>query len=191
MTEVELKAALTAAQALTLPARLTAMGFAPAETLRETDLYFNGTQRNFRTTDEALRLRRCQNPDTGETVSLVTYKGPKRDGRSNTRTEYETAVADPETLRGILQALGYTPQYLVDKTRRHFTRDSITVCLDTVADLGSYAELETVLTDGTDHDAAVDALLSLLDALEIPREALSRRSYLELLIAAGVVQNYG
>ena len=56
MTEVELKAALTGPQAAELPGRLARLGFTPGDTLRETDLYWNGTARDFWKTDEALRL---------------------------------------------------------------------------------------------------------------------------------------
>lgn len=181
MTEVELKAALTEALAGILPDRLAALGFVPGETVRETDLYFNGGDRDFRRTDEALRLRRVSSG--GEENVLLTYKGPKEDPRSNTRREYETTAGDPDTLRAILGALGFQPVFTVDKERRTFLRDGVTACLDQVEGLGSYLELERLLPDSGDRDAAVDGLLALLEDLGVSRQALERRSYLELLMA--------
>jgi adenylate cyclase, class 2 len=49
--------------------------------LDESDQYFNAPDRDFARTDEALRLRRIGS------LNLVTYKGPKRDAQTKTRTE--------------------------------------------------------------------------------------------------------
>lgn len=188
MLEVELKASLTAQQAASLPERLRDLKFMPQGSFEEIDLYFNGGGRDFRKTDEALRLRTCRDLNAGTAQTLVTYKGPKADVRSNSRTEYETSVGDLDTARSLLESLGFTAQFIVDKTRREFGRGDVTVCLDTVENLGSFLELETLLEDESNRDAAVDELLSLLDQLEIAREALSRKSYLELLIASATVK---
>lgn len=188
MLEVELKAALTPEQTAGLPDRLEAMGFANSALLQETDLYWNGGGRDFRETDEALRLRRVADLRTQKAENLLTYKGPRRDSRSNTRLEHETSVGSMETARQLLEALGYQAAYIVEKRRREFTREGITVCLDQVAGLGNYLELEILLRDGMDRDAAIDRLLALLDSLGVSREALCRRSYLELLIAADTVR---
>lgn len=186
MTEVELKAALTATQAVEMPRRLEILGFAPSASLGETDRYCNGADRDFRKSDEALRLRTCRDLRRGGETTLLTYKGPKRDARSNTRTEWETAVADADAALGILEALGFAPQYTVDKTRHQFTRESVTVCLDTVTNLGTFMELELLLPEGAHHETAVDQLLALLEALGVGREALLRTSYLEMLIGQGL-----
>ncbi len=189
MTEVELKATLTDQQAAVMPERLLALGFAPSAALEETDLYFNGSgERDFRKTAEALRLRRRRDLAAGTEGVLMTYKGPKIDPRSNTRTEHETSVGDLETGRKLLEALGLQAQFTVDKTRREYTGRGVTVCLDAVEGLGSFLELETLLEDGSGRDAAVDRLLALLDQLGVSREALSRKSYLELLIASATVK---
>lgn len=184
MLEVELKAALAEAQAAALPERLAALGFLPGSPLRETDVYWNGEVRNFRETDEALRLRRVENLQTHAAQALITYKGPKRDSRSNTRLEYETSVGSLETARDLLRALGFRDLFVVDKTRREFSRENISACLDRVDGLGDYLELEILLEDEARRETAVDTLLALLDQLGICRDALRRQSYLELLIAA-------
>ena len=151
------------------------------------DVYFNGNLRDFHKSDEALRLRSRADLDTGVTETLWTYKGPKADARSNTRTEYETAVGDLETARHILESLGFQAAFTVEKVRRELTREHTTVCLDEVTGLGSFIELE-ILLPGGGRDAAVDSLLALLDTLGVSREALSRKSYLELLIASATVK---
>lgn len=79
MLEVEIKASLAGIPVGDLLCRALAAGFVPGEQVKETDMYFNGAQRDFRRTDEALRLRSvCSLPD-GPCESLLTYKGPKLD----------------------------------------------------------------------------------------------------------------
>jgi adenylate cyclase class 2 len=181
MLEAELKASLGCLTAEELADRAAALGFLPEELVRETDVYFNGTDRDFRRTDEALRLRSVRRLPDGPRKSLMTYKGPKVDRVSNARTEYETAVSDSDTAQKLLEALGYRPLAVVDKVRRTYRLGEVTLCLDEVTDLGSFLELELLVSGEAQRAAAVARLLALLEALGVSRERLSRRSYLELL----------
>lgn len=186
MIEAELKAALLPAQAKALPDALRALGFTEAGTVQETDLYLNGNDRDFRRTDEALRLRTVQTLPEGGAQTLITYKGPKIDAQSSSRLELETSVEDFETMKKLLLSLGYRAALTVKKTRRSFTRGAQTVCLDDVDGLGDYMELEELVPDEAARSAAAASLLSLLDTLGVERGALTRRSYLELLMAAAM-----
>lgn len=182
MLEAELKASLEGRTLEELEAAARAMGFRPERVLRETDLYFNGADRDFAATDEALRLRTCaQLEPAGETVTCLTYKGPKTDPRSNSRTEYETAVGEEETARRLLESLGFHPVCRVEKVRRELTLEGATLCLDRVTGLGEFLELE-ILCGEEEREAAVERLLGLLDRLGVPRTALLRRSYLGMLL---------
>ena len=181
MTEVEIKATLAPALAAALPERLAGLGFVPEGAVQERDLYFNAPHRDFRRSDEALRLRTVSGSRQG---TVITYKGPKADSRSNTRQEYETALGEYETARAILLALGFSPVLTVSKGRRAFRRGPVTACLDQVEGLGSFLELERLLPEESGRDEAVDGLLALLDELGVARQALERRSYLELLLAS-------
>ena len=187
MLEVELKAALSPEQAATLPAAVRELHFMEQGTVQETDVYFNAPDRDFQKSDEALRLRTVVTLPEGTAQTLVTYKGAKLDKTSSTRRELETAVEDFETMRQFFCALGYKPVFPVKKTRRSFTYGAKTVCLDSVDGLGDFMELETVLPDGSDRETAVQELLVLLDTLGVSREALTRKSYLELLMASATV----
>lgn len=187
MLEVELKAALLPEQALALPNTLAKLHFVQQPAVQETDVYFNAPDRDFRKTDEALRLRTVLTLPEGTAQTLVTYKGAKLDAKSSTRRELETAAEDFETMRQLFCALGYKAVYTVKKTRRSFTCGAKTVCLDSVDRLGDFMELETVLPDGSDRETAVQELLALLDTLGVSREALTRKSYLELLMASATV----
>src|SRR5437762_1835747 len=76
--------------------QLHAWGASCEEAREEIDQYFNAPDRDFAQTDEALRMRRvalaasCQ----WHTLSnFVTYKGPKTDTQTKTRTEIEVPLA--------------------------------------------------------------------------------------------------
>lgn len=181
MLEAELKASLGDLAAEELADRAAALGFLPEEQVRERDIYFNGTERDFRRTDEALRLRSVRRLPDGPWESLITYKGPKLDRVSNARTEYETGVSDGGTAQKLLEALGYRPLAEVNKVRRTYRLDQVTLCLDQVQGLGGFLELELLVPGEEQREAAVERLLALLEELGIPRGQLSRRSYLELL----------
>lgn len=188
MLEVEIKADLGELKKEEIQGSAAEMGFVPADSLQEIDIYFNGNDRNFIKTDEALRLRSCRNLTTGSSETFITYKGPKLDQKSSTRQEYETAVGNLAVMRNLLTALGYKEVFTVDKMRREWKMPSadgkaaVTLCLDSVAGLGDYLELETLTKAEGERDAAVEQLLQLLDKLGISRDHLTRKSYLELLM---------
>lgn len=184
MLEAELKASLAGIGEDALLERMAALGFAPAESLWERDVYYNHA-RDFRRTDEALRLRSAKTLPDGPETCFLTYKGPKLDDVSSARTEYETAVDDGAAAGRILEALGCRPAAVVEKRRREYRRDGVTLCLDQVTGLGPYLELEILAPSEQDRAEAVEQLLALLDRLEIPRDRLTRRSYLGMLEDAG------
>ena len=89
-------------------------------------------------TDEALRIRTCDNFNTRETASFLTYKGAKLDTVSTTRKELETRIDDAETTREILISLGYKRLYPVTKLRQYYHKGMMTACVDQVEGLGSF-----------------------------------------------------
>lgn len=78
---------------------LTAFGFKPGNLVKESDFYFTSDFHDFMKTDEALRIRTCDNFNTRETASFLTYKGAKLDTVSTTRKELETRI-DVQKLQG-------------------------------------------------------------------------------------------
>ena len=211
MYEVEIKASIGDTSFRQLLNSAADLGFAYCMTVRETDVYYNGVDRDFMKTDEALRVRTCSrwqegNPKDSESTltnvpenssqdiskeSFITYKGPKLDDSSSTRIEHEIMVNDPDEARQLLSSLGYIPVFTVDKTRREFNLPAgsgrpfpNTLCVDCVTGLSAHMELETLAPSEDAKDDALRHLFSILDAMNIPRENLTRKSYLELLIAA-------
>jgi adenylate cyclase class 2 len=178
MLEVEMK--FPVGDFGSLRSQLAAWG-ATAKERRDVDYYFNAPDRDFARTDEALRVR-C----VGST-NCVTYKGPKLDSRTKTRTEIEVGLAPgeqaAEDFRRLLTHLGYRFVAAVSKQRAvyHLEREGFTLeaCLDEVESVGRFAELE-IQAPEEQLDRARDVLLRTAEALQLT--ASERRSYLEMLL---------
>ena len=166
-----------------LVSKLLALGAEKMEERTDADHYFNAPDRDFKQTDEAFRLRRI-----GE-QNRLTYKGPKRDAATKTRTEIEVSLADgDEAATGtekMLVCLGYRPVAVVRKKRvvYRLTRSGFVVeaCVDEVDKIGSFAEVEIVAEEARFEDAKA-AVLQLAGELGLTNQ--ERRSYLEMLLAA-------
>lgn len=147
----------------------------------EEDQYFRPPDRDYAITDEALRLRRV-----GET-NVLTYKGPKRDAATKTRTEIEVMLAPGDSAAAacglLLKELRYEPVASVRKTRKTYELNqegfSLGVCLDEVDGLGRFAELEIVAPE-----EKVEAARRVLErvAAEMGLGQSERRAYLQLLL---------
>jgi len=155
--------------------------------------------RDFRKTDEALRVRTVKYEDGG-TKSFITYKGPKQDMNSMTRTELQTDIGSGETAEAVFRALGYEPVFTVSKTREQYwnrdllldplldrnwnpvTKHVMTLCLDDVDGLGRFLEIEIMVADRKGVGAARANLHQMLDVLMIPQDNATTVSYLEQLM---------
>jgi adenylate cyclase class 2 len=149
--------------------RILGLGAALVNERDQEDLYFAHPVRDFGVTDEALRLRKDGQRE------VLTYKGPKLDGRSKTREEVEFPVPYPE-MKTILARLGFKESFKVRKHRAEFVLEGVSVCLDDVEGLGSYVELEF---EGQDVEVGLQKIESLKKRLGL--EGNETRSYLELL----------
>jgi adenylate cyclase class 2 len=179
MLEVEMKFRLPDWTALT--AKLAEWGATADPVRKDTDNYFNAPDRDFAQTDEAVRVRRVG------VSNVLTYKGPKLDTVTKTRTEIELKLADGPNPAAdavkFLSALGYRPVAVVTKLRTvyHFTRRGfpMQVCLDDVGAVGKFVEIE-VMAEQDQMEAAKAAVLAT--AAELGLKDHERRSYLRLLL---------
>jgi adenylate cyclase class 2 len=169
MLEIEVKA--PAGDLENVERKLRAMHAEGPHVEEQVDTYFAHPSRDFGRTDEALRLRR----QGGK--AILTYKGPKIDKTTKTREEIEMDVSDPEALDIILRRVGFTLAMEVRKVRTEYLLPDAVVCLDRVAGLGDYVEVEYRAQDlerGRERVAEILASLGL--------HGSERRSYLELLM---------
>ena len=151
------------------------------EDREDADAYFNAPHRDFARTDEALRTRHIG------ARNFVTYKGPRIDQQTKTRTEVEVPLADgPKPAADfelLLSLLGFRPTATVRKRRRVYSFDRngfhVEACLDDVDRVGQYAELE-IVADEAQLESARAVVLRC--ASELGLVQAERRSYLELLL---------
>ncbi len=142
----------------------------------EEDVYFNSPFRDFRKSDEALRVRRDEEGVT------ITYKGPKVDDETKTREEIKLKVEDFEKAVKLLEKLGFKRVREVKKVRELFEVDGVLVCLDEVFGLGSFVEFEV---ESEDVSLAKERIFKLAEELGFRREDSIRVSYLEMLEEKG------
>ncbi len=93
-----------------------------------------------------MRVRDVLNPETGELQrSLMTLKV---EGQTKlVSDEYEFVVDDGNTARQMLTALGWQEVVTVDKVRLESKTEDYTICIDEVAGLGLFIELEILTED--------------------------------------------
>ncbi len=151
--------------------KILALGAVLKGTEHHQDIYFNSPIRDFRETDEALRIR------IKEQGARLTYKGPKLDSQTKSRLELTVVVDDPLNMEKILAELGFQPSGKVRKQRTKYTLGEITFALDEVEGLGSFLEIEALAKD--DWTAKQDWVLEILHQLCLGESI--RKSYLELL----------
>lgn len=160
---------------------LRRLGFMPGALIKESDTYFTSSFHDFMETDEALRIRESENYSTASASAFLTYKGPKLDTVSSARKELDTEVADGETCRDILLALGYRELSPVRKLRQYYHRDNITACVDQVEELGSFLELEMIVENEAERPEALKKIEAILHDLDCRMEETTRYSYLYML----------
>jgi adenylate cyclase class 2 len=178
-----------------LEARLVGLAARFREPVEQVDRYFAHPCRDFVKTDEALRLRRV-----GDDVA-ATWKGPRIDSASKTRRELELGLAPVPPLPGgprggqatldrwteLLEALGFRRVRDVAKRRQAarvlWQGTEVEAALDHVAGIGDFLELELQAAAG-EVPLATACIESLARTLGC--DAQERRSYLELVIAAGL-----
>lgn len=167
MIEVEVKAR---AKKETIE-RIAALGATPLRVENHLDLYFNSPLRDFKTTDEALRIR------IKEDGARLTYKGPKLDQQTKSRRELTVKIDDPTQMGEILSFLGFVLSAEVRKRRTKYSYQGMIIALDEVEGLGTFLEVEAQAE--ADWENEKERVLSVLKKLEL--KDTIRRSYLELL----------
>ena len=131
------------------------------------DTYFSHPCRDFKKSDEALRVRITANK------YFLTYKGKKLDSQTKTRNEVEIEVNSK--IFNLLKALGFSEIRKIEKQRSFYRWDNLGVYLDKVEGLGEFLEVEG------DSWEDKKKIFQLLEKLGIKKNRLIRKSYLELV----------
>lgn len=111
----------------------------------------------------------------------MTFKGKKLDAISMSRKEIETGVEDADAFSQIMESIGFKPVIPVKKTRVSLVKGNITVCVDDVAGLGGFLEVEILVKDESMRVAALEDIARLLENVGLSLDSTIRKSYLSML----------
>jgi adenylate cyclase class 2 len=180
--EIEIKARIPSIE--DMAARLEQEGATFEAELDHEDVYYDLPEEmgTFWASDEALRVRSSKNGTDGTEKAFLTYKGPKLDKRTKTRTEIEVGIEDAAKAEAMLEALRYRLAVAVRKHRRLYRLDDVEITLDEVEHLDDkFMELE-IMGDACNADEGKERLFATLERLGVSRDDCERKSYLELLL---------
>jgi len=178
--------------------RLAAGGFISLGSENNRDIYFRHPCRDLKANDEAFRLRSLNDR------SCVTYKGKRRMGPVKTRPEIELSVShtDRERWLAMFTQLGFTPLPAVVKRRETFVSSAgnagqdtgaqsgtLHVTLDEVEQLGSFAEIELIVSSECELSPAAEWIEQV--AKQLGLQNVQPRSYISMLLAKLNVEEGG
>ena len=158
------------------------------------DTYFNMPQglRDFKKTDEALRIRKSikysknEREEKQKTSYFITYKGKKLDKITKTRSELEVEIANGNDLRELLKALGFQEIFTVKKERElydfEFKGQNIEALIDYIPILKeNFIEVEIISESDDKLNESREILFDFLSLFSIKKEGSITKSYLELI----------
>lgn len=135
--------------------KLTDIGAKQLKKVRQIDNYFNSPVRDFRKTNEYLRIR--ENVNSSSKLAYHINMG------SGTNKEFEIHVSDPKITMEILGKLGFEKLGVIEKDREYFELDGLKIVLDDVSGIGRFMEIETECE--TEEEAKKGRILCM-DVLE-------------------------
>lgn len=179
MFEVELKFPVESHE--TIRQQLESLEVTSESSSQHCDEYFNHSLLDFAAKDIALRIR------SRASQHILTYKGPNLDQRAKVREEIELEFepAQRDKFRRMLLGMGFHSVAAVNKKRDSIAvvcdGHAIEVCLDDVEGVGTFVELEQVVGEKMEIEAAKENLESLAVKLGITTQPTTV-SYLEMLL---------
>lgn len=168
MRELEAKFRVDCSLLADVRRRVESLGFKLVDVVEELDYYYSHPCRDFAVTDEAVRVR------ISKGLVELTYKGPRGGGEFKSREEYSVAIGS-ESIKRILELLGFKQVMEVVKRRSYYEGRGILVSIDEVRGLGCYVEIEV-------KDGEEEVIKSVAESLGFTPGDYEPRTYLELLL---------
>lgn len=91
--------------------------------------------------------------------------------------EHETEVSDGAALHEILLCMGYLPQVEILKSRQKGKFGDYEICLDDVARLGNFIEVEKMVSDDADPEVIREELFKIAESIGLSRSDEEKRGY--------------
>ncbi|MGB5912722.1 MAG: class IV adenylate cyclase [Promethearchaeia archaeon] len=192
MIEVEIKVAISNLRLL--KENLKTLNGKYVISLDHEDTYLNMPRRlrDFKKTDEALRLRKSiefnknNKENTTLTRSFITYKGKKIDQTTKTREEIEIEIKNLEKMKKLFENLGFREIFTVKKERElyefNFKNEKIEILIDFLPILNQhFMEAEVIVESKKEVPLVKEKLFEFLKQFGISKIDSIRESYLELI----------
>lgn len=176
--EIEKKFALPNANAL--KAKLEQLGAKPSPQTRQVDAYYNAPHRDFLAPKAISEWLRIRTEERGSSVNFKVWHPVEAITKTHA-DEYESRVEDPEAIRRMLGALGFTPLVTVDKSREEWRLPDVEVVFDHVKDAGDFVEFE-FKGEADDVEDATARLLEFIGSLEVELGEPVNRGYPHILL---------
>lgn len=179
---MEVEAKYHVPNTLALETSLADVGARFVKSEEHRDTYLRHPCRDFRATDEALRIRIVDGQP------WITYKGPRLAGPVKVRPEFELMLGakDLSSWLTIWSSLGFEPVATVAKSRKIFEYSidhrPIHVAIDSVESIGDFAEIERVIHSEDQMEQAKSDVHAVATQLTLAN--LEPRSYLAMVLDA-------
>ncbi|MGP3977489.1 class IV adenylate cyclase [Streptomyces sp. 8N114] len=182
MIEAELKARVRDPKAV--KQRLDEYALGRAEVYRDT--YYDTAEGQLESRDAELRVRTVHGET--ETRSFLTYKEAKVDEASGSKPEHETRVEDADAVHRMLRGLGYQPVIAFEKRCRNYEvqaggRQMLATLVRVPEIDGTFIELETLVDEEADVQAALVDVRAVLGSLGIADADLTCELYTDAVVA--------
>lgn len=171
--EIEIKFRISDPEAMR--EKLLSVGAEATGTVMEENTYFDTPEASLRRSDRGLRIRTAEPSDGGAKWSVLTYKGPRREGELKIRVEEEIVIDSPDTACAILSALGYLPTISFQKRRESFGLGGAKIELDELPGQGFFLEIEA------DDEETVQATRKTLG---LENEPTVTKTYAEIVVSS-------
>jgi len=168
---------------------IVSRGFKHAAAGRLSDIYYipkfyEGSRTDFDLGDGVGNIRLRHDKDAKSYVLDLKYisADPTKAGII---TEHECLLQGAESFAQaakIIDLLGYKELCVIDKMREVYKSDDMKICLDEVADLGNFIELE-IIAPATGAEAALARIDSLAQKLGLKEEDRIMQGYVTLSAA--------
>lgn len=178
--EIEVKAKVESFEEVKKQLSLLGCSFSdPARQVDDLFVNFEGDYAEFQGGANFLRIRK--ETKSQKTRILFTLKQPQSNELDCIEKEVE--ISDAVQMGEALILMGYHQVLTVSKTRVKTTYKDIEICLDTVDGLGTFIELEKIVSTDNDGGAEIiqEELFGFLETLGIKREDRVTSGYDTLL----------
>ncbi len=175
MHEIEVKAVLRDKESIMRS--LEAKGCVFSEPVTEEDTLYAEAIESMDTYNRNANFLRIRVRGDGTIIFTLKHHPERHEGRPDSMPlEHETAIASRDEMEHALLLMGYSEAVRISKTRQKAKIGNREVCIDEVAGLGSFIEIEE-LGSKEDTPRIVEELLLMLGELGIERKDMFADRY--------------